>query len=193
MHTLNEEEIRRNFKNELQRQEDLSLQSLKKIENKLKEHQDKLVFNANEFIALYQLDSSGLGNKYRKTLEKILLPIFQYYMDYKAEDLGKAIHHLGKNNILTSSCIHYANIIRIYGNLDSHYRSDEITRNEILSLTYRLIFILDEIEEKKLLYVDIDKVDQLQMSLQETNLNSYTIKTKKYYDKETSKWIKQQV
>lgn len=173
---LKEQEAFKKFQKELQHHEDSSQKSLEEIRDKLKKHQDKLSFDANKFIDFYKLDASSLGNKYRKTLEKVMYSIFQYHMNYKAENLGQAIYELGLKKIISDTSRNYANIIRLYGNIDSHYNDVQITNNEILALAHKLLFILDEINKKQLMIVDISKQ-----------------KTRKFYDKTAKKWVEEAI
>lgn len=111
--------------------------------------------NTLKFEDLISIDTSGLGNKFRKTLEKLIFPIFQYHMNYKNENLGEVIYKLNAKQIISNEFANCANVIRVYGNIDSHYNEQKISKEEILALTNYLIFIVEEIIAKDFLNIHI--------------------------------------
>lgn len=113
--------------------------------------------NTLNFSDLISMDTSGIGNKFRKTLEKLLLPIFQSQFNYKAKNLSEATKKLVEKNILSQKVQNYADIIRIYGNMDSHYNEqDNISKDEIIALANYIILIVEEIAQKDLFPVHIN-------------------------------------
>lgn len=113
--------------------------------------------NTLNFNDLISIDTSGIGNKFRKTIEKLILPIYQYQFNEKAKNLSEATWKLVDKNILSQEAQNYINIIRIYGNMDSHYNEqDNISKDEVLALANYVILIVEEIVQKDLLNVHIN-------------------------------------
>ena len=140
------------------------------IYNKLKQYDDVInpPINTLNFDDLISLDTSGIGNKFRKTIEKLLLPIFKFKFNYEAKNLSEAIYKLSESNIISKEAKNFADIIRVYGNIDSHYNNqDNITKDEVIALANYVIKIVEEIVEKELLSINIEK----------TSTKEYKIKT----------------
>jgi len=157
------------------------------IYHKLKQY-DKIInppINTLNFDDLISLDTGGIGNKFRKTIEKLLLPIFQYNFNYEAKNLSEAIYKLSERGFISKEAKNYADIIRVYGNIDSHYNNQEnITKDEVVALANYIIKIVEEIVKNNLLTI----------KTQEKNITTIIASKestgkKKYFNKETNKWI----
>lgn len=108
--------------------------------------------NTLTFKDLVSMDTNGIGNKFRKVLEKVFFPIVIEKLNIEPRDLKDAIHLLYHNKIISSKVQIYSTLIRLYGNIDSHYNKDtNITKEEINVLALRLISIIEEILENNLL------------------------------------------
>lgn len=167
------------------------------VYHKLKQY-DEIInppINTLNFDDLISLDTSGIGNKFRKTIEKLFLPIFKYQFNYEAKNLSEAIYKLSEKNIVSKEAKNYADIIRVYGNIDSHYNDqDNITKDEVIALANYVIKIVEEIVEKKLLSINIEKANNQQNTSETTNSKLSTNEKKstgqkKHFDKETKKWV----
>jgi len=136
---------------------------IEKINNHLNENElyDKFIkfdyilnppINTFNFKDLVSIDTNGIGNKFRKVLEKIFFPIVIVNLKIEPRDLKEAIHLLYHNKTISSKTQIYATLIRLYGNMDSHYNeSNNITKEEINVLAFRLISIIEEVLENNLL------------------------------------------
>lgn len=134
------------FKNEIQ-----------KNDNHLNENElyDKFIkfdhilnppINTINFKDLVSMDTNGIGNKFRKVLEKIFFPIVFVNLKTEPKDLKEAIHLLYYNKMISSKAQIYSTLIRLYGNMDSHYNENSnITKEEINVLAFRLISIIEEV------------------------------------------------
>jgi hypothetical protein len=132
--------------------------------------------NTLTFKDLITMDTNGIGNKLRKVLEKIFYPIVVVNLKLEPRDLNEAIQLLYRNKIISSKTQIYSTLIRLYGNMDSHYNENtEITKEEINILAFRLISIIDEIIDNNLFIPTIETVK-----------NS---RKKKKFDQESKKWI----
>ncbi len=108
--------------------------------------------NTLTFKDIILMDTSGIGNKLRKVLEKIFFSIVIEKLNAEPRDLKEAIHLLYHNKIISSKTQIYATLIRLYGNMDSHYSENtKITKEEINVLALRLISIIEEILKNNLL------------------------------------------
>jgi hypothetical protein len=136
---------------------------IEKINNHLNETElyDKFIkfdhilnppINTINFKDLVSIDTNGIGNKFRKVLEKIFFPIVLVNLKIEPRDLKEAIHLLYHNKTISSKTQIYATLIRLYGNMDSHYNENSnITKEEINVLAFRLISIIEEVLESNLL------------------------------------------
>ncbi|MDD3594860.1 DUF4145 domain-containing protein [Sulfuricurvum sp.] len=174
----NEEALINDFKRQLESEK--SKISEENIYNKFSKYDHILnpPINSLTFKDIITVDTDGIGNKFRKVLEKILYKILENELNIKPKDLNEAIFILYKENIISSKAQMNATLIRIYGNMDSHYNKDnEISQEEIKTIALRLISIIEEILENNL--------------LDNSNLfnDNNEHKSKKVFDKKEKKWI----
>jgi hypothetical protein len=162
-----DEKLRQEFEKQLRRVEEYEQEK-----NKLQKRYDELYqkfqqyeniinppLSADTFFDLLEIDTSGMGNRFRKVLEKVVFEIYENHFHKKAENLSSALWELQKNDIITSEIKSYGDIIRIYGNLDSHYnQSMELSKDLIVALANHLLDIIEEAIDKKLLDPNIKKV-----------------------------------
>jgi hypothetical protein len=133
--------------------------------------------NTLTFKDLILMDTNGIGNKFRKVIEKIFFPIVVKNLNTNPRDLKEAIYLLYDNKMISSKAQIYATLIRLYGNMDSHYNENsEITKEEIHVLAFRLISIVEEVIENNLFDPTIE-------------LTKSTPNKKKKFDKESQKWV----
>lgn len=136
--------------------------------------------NTLTFKDLILMDTNGIGNKFRKVIEKIFFPIVVKKLNSEPRDLKEAIHLLYDNKMISSNTQIYATLIRLYGNMDSHYNENsEITKEEIRVLAFRLISIIEEVLENDILLLN-----------EEFKTN---VTFKKKYDSVLKKWIEIQI
>lgn len=181
----------------LETEKELTEQKYTELYNKLKQY-DNIInppINTLNFDDLISLDTGGIGNKFRKTIEKLLLPIFQYQFNYEAKNLSEAIYKLSEGKVISKEVKNYADIIRVYGNIDSHYNDqDNITKDEVIALANYVIKIVEEIVENKLLSITIKETQEKNYttvipSTEHPIIKKESTGKKKYFDKETKKWI----
>jgi hypothetical protein len=117
---------------------------------------DNIINQPNTILTLSDLSSenlNGIGNKFRKIIEKLLLPI--YYTNFPSQeniDLKNAINDLHfRKKIISAEIRSYLDIIRIYGNIDSHYNKTIITKDEAITLAGYIILFIDELLSNDLL------------------------------------------
>lgn len=135
--------------------------------------------NTLAFKDIMAIDTSGVGNKFRKTLEKIFYKILKKKYNIKAKDLSEAIYLLGEKELISDKSKYYSNLIRVYGNTDSHYNEDvDITNEEIKLLASRLLSVIEEVLENGLLSA-------------EDLIVSEEKKVKKIYDQNSRQWVVQ--
>lgn len=131
------------------------------------------------FREIIAVDTGGMGNKFRQTLEKIFFKILKTKLNMKAKDLSEAIYFLHTQELISEKAKNYSNLIRVYGNIDSHYSEDtEISQDEIKLLAFRLMSVIEEVVENNL------------FSIEDAMKNS-GVKPKKIFDKQTQKWVAQ--
>lgn len=131
------------------------------------------------FREIIAVDTGGMGNKFRQTLEKIFFKILKTKLNMKAKDLSEAIYFLHTQELISEKAKNYSNLIRVYGNIDSHYSEDtEISQDEIKLLAFRLMSVIEEVVEKNLFPI-------------EDAMKNSGVKPKKIFDKQTQKWVAQ--
>lgn len=102
---------------------------------------------------LFDGDIDEVGTKFRKVAEKIVFEVYEDKIgarDFRL-DLNEAIYQLNKNGTISDAAKNYLSIVRVYGNLSSHYSKKTISRNEAITVASALINVIDEIVEKNLL------------------------------------------
>lgn len=107
---------------------------------------------------IFEKELDTIGTKFRKVTEKI---IFEVYRNKIGElpyriNLSQAVEELHRKQFLSDTAKNYLNIVRIYGNISSHYSSNsEITKEEAISIASALMYVVEEIYEKNLLNKNI--------------------------------------
>ncbi len=175
MNEIKDYEIKEKFIRELEDEKNRLEVKYTEIYEKLQQY-DKIInppINTLTFSDLISLDTSGIGNKFRKTIEKLFFQIFKYKFNYDAANLSEAIYKLSDKNIISKEAKNYADIIRVYGNIDSHYNNqDSISKDEVIALANYVIKIVEEIVKKKLLSIEIiaskEKQTSSKQSISET-------------------------
>lgn len=170
---------------------------LKMIESKVNEEELFFKFTQYDYILnppintltfkdILFADTNGIGNKFRKVLEKLYLKIVRNRLKVEPRDLKEAIYILYNEKIISSKSQMYATLIRLYGNMDSHYNENMvITEEEIKVLAFRLISIIDEVVENDLLIDSTAERKNNDVSSTPEILH----KTKKVFDSESKKFI----
>ena len=108
--------------------------------------------------SLFDGDIDEVGTKFRKVAEKIIFKVYEKSIgkrDYRL-DLNEAIYQLNKNGTISDTAKNYLSIVRVYGNLSSHYSEKTISRIEVITVASALLNVLEEIVEKNLLKEDDD-------------------------------------
>ena len=171
MNEIKDYEIKEKFIRELEDEKNRLEVKYTEIYEKLQQY-DKIInppINTLTFSDLISLDTSGIGNKFRKTIEKLFFQIFKYKFNYDAANLSEAIYKLSDKNIISKEAKNYADIIRVYGNIDSHYNNqDSISKDEVIALANYVIKIVEEIEKKKLLSIEIIPTKEKQVSSEQS-------------------------
>ncbi len=152
-----EEELRKTFKkNELLTLKTEELEAKYKIVyDDLKKYDNVLnpPINTLTFSHLVAQDTAELGTKFRKTLEKLLFPIYRKTFDREPKSLSDTIYKLEKNKIITAPVAHKADIVRMYGNLSSHFNETAgLSKEESIYLAGYIIEIVEELVAKDLLH-----------------------------------------
>lgn len=122
--------------------------------------------------SLFDGDIDEVGTKFRKVAEKIIFKVYEKSIgkrDFRL-DLNEAIYQLNKNGTISDTAKNYLSIVRVYGNLSSHYSEKTISRIEAITVASALLNVLEEIVEKNLL-----KEDNLQGT---STINKSTLQTK---------------
>jgi len=108
--------------------------------------------NALKFDNLFD-DLDTIGTKFRKVTEKIIFQVYENQFDKKPlkMTLSNAIYELHKEGILSDTARNYISIVRVYGNISSHYSDSVICKEEAIAIASSLLNVIDEIYEKNLL------------------------------------------
>ena len=105
---------------------------------------------------LFDGDIDEVGTKFRKVAEKIVFKVYEKSIgkrDFRL-DLNEAIYQLNKNGTISDTAKNYLSIVRVYGNLSSHYSEKTISRIEAITVASALLNVIEEIVEKNLLKED---------------------------------------
>ncbi len=151
-----EEELRKAFKkNKLLTLKTEELEAkYETVYNDLIKHDNVLnpPINTLTFNHLVAQDTAELGTKFRKTLEKLLFPIYIEIFNKEPKNLSETIYKLEKNKIITSTMAHKADIVRMYGNLSSHFnKTAGLSKEESIYLAGYIIEIVEELASNNLL------------------------------------------
>lgn len=108
--------------------------------------------NALKFENLFD-DLDTIGTKFRKVTEKIIFQVYENQIGKKPlkMTLSNAIYELHKEGILSDTARNYISIVRVYGNISSHYSDSVICKEEAIAIASSLLNVIDEIYEKNLL------------------------------------------
>lgn len=103
---------------------------------------------------IFEKELDTIGTKFRKVTEKI---IFEVYRNKIGElpyriSLSQAVEELNRKQFLSDTSKNYLTIVRMYGNISSHYSNNpEITKEEAISIASALMNVIEEIYDKNLL------------------------------------------
>lgn len=130
------------------------------VYNKLKKY-DRIInppvdtLNAD---TLFDGDIDEVGTKFRKVAEKIVFKVYEKSIGKRDSrlNLNGAIYELNKNGTISDTAKNYLSIVRVYGNLSSHYSEKTISRIEAITVASALLNVIEEIVEKNLLKEDED-------------------------------------
>ncbi len=95
------------------------------LTNKLKKYDYILnpPVNTIQTDTLFENDLEEIGTKFRKVTEKIIFQLYSHYIGelYPGLSLSTAIYELHKKNLLSDSAKNYLSVVRVYGNISSHF------------------------------------------------------------------------
>ena len=98
---------------------------------------------AREIALFYDVSPSVI----KKQLEK-----FETGSIIVGRDIGNIrIYELNQRRILSDTAKNYISIVRVYGNISSHYSDSVICKEEAIAIASSLLNVIDEIYEKNLL------------------------------------------
>lgn len=105
------------------------------------------------FEDLFDKDLDTIGTKFRKIAEKIIFKVYEEQIGEKPlrMSLSTAVYKLHKKGILSDTAKNYISIVRVYGNISSHYSDSVICKEEAIAIASSLLNVIDEIYEKNLL------------------------------------------
>lgn len=108
--------------------------------------------NTLEFENLFD-DLDTIGTKFRKVTEKIIFKVYEEQIGKRPlrMSLSTAVYELHEKGILSDTAKNYISIVRVYGNISSHYSDSTICREEAIAIASSLLNVIDEIYEKNLL------------------------------------------
>lgn len=109
--------------------------------------------NTLTYEDLFDKDLDTIGTKFRKIAEKIIFQVYQLQIGpipYRLS-LSTAIYELNQRRILSDAAKNYISIVRVYGNISSHYSDSVICKEEAIAIASSLLNVIDEIYEKNLL------------------------------------------
>jgi hypothetical protein len=108
--------------------------------------------NTLKFENLFD-DLDTIGTKFRKVTEKIIFKVYEEQIGKRPlrMSLSTAVYELHEKGILSDTAKNYISIVRVYGNISSHYSDSTICREEAIAIASSLLNVIDEIYEKNLL------------------------------------------
>lgn len=119
---------------------------------------------------LFDGDIDEVGTKFRKVAEKIVFKVYEKVIgeiDFRL-DLNGAIYQLNKNGIISDAAKNYLSIVRVYGNLSSHYSERTMSKIEAITVASALLNVIEEIVEKSLLKENDNSSNQQNSSVSKT-------------------------
>jgi hypothetical protein len=144
--------IKETFQEDLKNNIDIMNTSI--IKDKITKYDNILnpPINALKFENLFD-DLDTIGTKFRKVTEKIIFQVYENQIGKKPlkMTLSNAIYELHKEGILSDTARNYISIVRVYGNISSHYSDNVICKEEAIAIASSLLNVIDEIYEKNLL------------------------------------------
>lgn len=98
-------------------------------------------------------DLDTVGTKFRKVAEKIIFKVYEEQIGLRPLkiSLSTAVYELHERGILSDTAKNYISIVRVYGNISSHYSDSVICKEEAIAIASSLLNVIDEIYEKNLL------------------------------------------
>ena len=124
------------------------------IQNKITKYDAILnpPINTLKFENLFD-DLDTIGTKFRKVTEKIIFKVYEEQIGRRPlrMSLSTAVYELHEKGILSDTAKNYISIVRVYGNISSHYSDSTICREEAIAIASSLLNVIDEIYEKNLL------------------------------------------
>ena len=108
--------------------------------------------NTLKFENLFD-DLDTIGTKFRKVTEKIIFKVYEEQIGKRPlrMSLSTAVYQLHEKGILSDTAKNYISIVRVYGNISSHYSDSTICREEAIAIASSLLNVIDEVYEKNLL------------------------------------------
>lgn len=105
------------------------------------------------FEDLFDKDLDTIGTKFRKIAEKIIFRVYEEQIGNipLRMSLATAVYELHQKGILSDTARNYISIVRVYGNISSHYSDSVICKEEAIAIASSLLNVIDEIYEKNLL------------------------------------------
>ena len=102
---------------------------------------------------VFDNDLDSIGTKFRKVAEKIIFQVYEEQIGKKPYrlSLSSAIYELNEKRILSDAAKNYISIVRVYGNISSHYSDNVICKEEAIAIASSLLNVIDEIYERNLL------------------------------------------
>ena len=124
------------------------------IQNKITKYDAILnpPINTLKFENLFD-DLDTIGTKFRKVTEKIIFRVYEEQIGRRPlrMSLSTAVYELHEKGILSDTAKNYISIVRVYGNISSHYSDSTICKEEAIAIASSLLNVIDEIYEKNLL------------------------------------------
>ena len=144
--------IKETFQEDLKNK--LDIQNTSIIKNKIAKYDAILnpPINTFKFENLFD-DLDTIGTKFRKVAEKIIFKVYEDQIGKKTlkMSLATAVYELHEKGILSDTAKNYISIVRVYGNISSHYSDTKICKEEAIAIASSLLNVIDEIYEKNLL------------------------------------------
>lgn len=152
---LEEEKIYKDFEENIKLQSNNDKQLINNVKLKISTFKNIISppFNFNNIEQVFDNELDTIGTRFRKVAEKIIFDIYEKKIGPidKRIDLSTAIYELNKNKIISEKAKNYLSIVRIYGNISSHYsKNTEITREEAIAIASSLMIVIEEFYEQGL-------------------------------------------
>ena len=144
--------IKKEFQEDLKNNIEIKNTSI--IQNKITKYDAILnpPINTLKFENLFD-DLDTIGTKFRKVTEKIIFRVYEEQIGRRPlrMSLSTAVYELHEKGILSDTAKNYISIVRVYGNISSHYSDSKICKEEAIAIASSLLNVIDEIYEKNLL------------------------------------------